>query len=241
MLLAFLLSTVLPGLSLSQARANEQIQVAFADQLEPYVFKDGNRGLEIEIVSAAFASRGITVIAQHFPQIRQRHALEIPDIDAVTTVQQGTVGNYSYSDPYITYHNVAVSLQSRHLDLKTIEDLRNYTVTAFPLAHKYLGQSFYKMAQANQRYTEPADQFNLNRLLYRGASDVVISDQRIFMWITKAHMPPNEAVYPVTVHPLFPKTHFRLACRQARICQEFNLGLKTIRNNGTYQKIWAEY
>lgn len=224
------------------ACADPVVRIAFGESLEPYVMSSGDSGIEIDIIRAAFQARGYQIHTEYFSQPRLPMALEKEEIDAVATLGQQSGVKAVFSDVYISYEDEAITLADRHLTLKSPNDMQRLSVLAFSHARRYLGPAFADMARRNPRYSETADQLNQTRLMYRGLVDVVISDRRIFQWMSRKQMQQfHERVQPVDEHRMFPPTTYRLACRTPQLCAQFNQGLKDIQANGQYQKILEQY
>ena len=125
----------------AQAWAQKTIKVAFGESLEPYVMEGGKTGLELEIVRAALQERGYLIEPVFFSQPRLPMAMKSKDIDAVATVGEQAGLQAEYSDVYISYEDVAITLASRHIQLHNPKELGAYRVLAFSLAKQYLGPS----------------------------------------------------------------------------------------------------
>lgn len=223
------------------ATAGQMVRVAFGESLEPYVMAD-DRGIEVDIIRAAFQARGYQISPEYFSQPRLPMALEKNEIDAVATLGQQSGVKAAFSDIYISYEDEAITLSERHLSLKDPRELGRYRVLAFAHARQYLGTAFADMANSNPRYSETADQLNQARLLHRGLVDVVIADKRIFQWMSRRQEQQfKEKARPVDEHRLFAPTTYRLACRSPQLCAAFNQGLKDILASGQYQKILDQY
>ncbi|BEV73071.1 MULTISPECIES: ABC transporter substrate-binding protein [unclassified Paludibacterium] len=224
------------------AGAGTAIRVAFGESLEPYVMVDSNNGIEVDIIRAAFAARGIAVTPQYLSQPRLPSALEQSEIEAVATLGRQSGVHAFFSNTYVAYEDVAIALKQRQLKLAQIHDLEGLNILAFPNATHYLGSEFRALAWRNPHYAETADQINQNRLLYRGAIDVVVSDRRIFQWMDrKQALQFHEKPQPVDIFHLFPPTTYQLACRSQSLCETFNQGLKIIQGNGEYERILNNY
>jgi ABC-type amino acid transport substrate-binding protein len=203
---------------------------------------NSNNGIEVDIIRSAFAARGITVKPQYVSQPRLASVLDHPEIDAVATLGRQSGIRAYYSNTYIIYEDVAITLKSRQIKLTQVADLSRYNVLAFSRAPIYLGAEFRAMASTNPHYAEVADQLNQNRLLYRGAIDVVIADRRIFQWMDrKQEQQFHEKTLPVNMYHLFAPTAYQLACRSLQLCETFNQGLKAIQSNGEYDRILNTY
>ncbi|MGR2664214.1 substrate-binding periplasmic protein [Chromobacterium haemolyticum] len=226
----------------ANAHAHKLVKVAFGESLEPYVMEGGQNGLELEIVRAALQERGYRIEPVFFSQPRLPMALKNKDIDAVATVGEQAGLQAEYSDVYISYEDVAITLSSRRIQLHQTKELGAYRVLAFSLAKQYLGEAFKDMAKNNPNYAETANQVDQNRLLFRGSVDVVVADRNIFAWMNhKLATQFKEKTAPVDIHRLFPPTVYRMAFRSAPLRDEFNQGLRAIQKNGVYKQIVNRY
>jgi len=218
--------------------ADKIVSIAFGESMSPYISEHGTSGMEVEIIRAALQARGYQLRAVSVSQPRLTQALQRPDVDAVATISQPSYPQAPCSSVYISYDNVAITLASHPLALNDLHDLARYRVQAFPLAKNNLGAAFAAMARHNPDYAESANQVDQNRLLYRGAIDVVIADRHIFAAMNeKMRQETDEQPQPVKIYHLFTPTPYRLAFKQTRLRDEFNLGLLAIQRNGQYQQI----
>ena len=137
---------------LTAARAD--IIVGFGVNKPPYVFERDRAGLEYEIVMASLAAAGIQAQPYFAPQGRLHALLANRLIDVITTTSEQSGVEAYYSDVYIVYQNYAITLSDRHLDIRTIEDLSRYSVTAFQRASTNLGPQFRAAIASSPQYTE---------------------------------------------------------------------------------------
>lgn len=163
----------------------EPLRLGFGTNKPPYVFEGEARGLEYEIVVAAAQRAGLLVEVSYAPMERLHLMLRRGLIDAIATTNTQSGISAFYSEPYITYQNVAVALRERHYNIQRIADLGQYSVSAFQRARFLLGNEFQRMAESNPRYHEEARQIARNRLLYSGRIDVVVADMRIFRYFNR--------------------------------------------------------
>ena len=126
-------------------------------------------------------------------------------------------------------------------NISKVSDLKSKNIIAFQNATKYLGNEFATMAKLNDKYREEAKQITQNKLLYKSRTDVVVGDQNIFKYFTKQIKDEIDTNQEVQYHNLFPKTEYTLGCHSKKIIDDFNVGLATIKKNGTYEKIVSKY
>jgi polar amino acid transport system substrate-binding protein len=50
-----------------------------------------------------------------------------------------------------------------------------------------------------------------------------------------------DTAQPLTFHPIFPPTSYHVAFRDTALCDDFNRGLKHLRDSGEYDRIVARY
>lgn len=224
---------------LTAARAD--IIVGFGVNKPPYVFERDRAGLEYEIVMASLAAAGIQAQPYFAPQGRLHALLANRLIDVITTTSEKSGVEAYYSDVYIVYQNYAITLSDRHLDIRTIEDLSRYSVTAFQRASTNLGPQFRAAIASSPQYTEQAKQVTRDILLFAGRVDVAIADRRIFDYFRKEIGSLVDIRQPVTYHAIFPPTPYRAAFRDVALRDSFNRGLATIRRNGSYADIQRKY
>jgi ABC-type amino acid transport substrate-binding protein len=242
MLRRAVVAALLLSIAAFHAEAGADVCIAFGESLDPYVMDNASRGIEVDIIRAAFQARGIRIHTASFSQPRLPAALDKKDIDAVATLGSQSGVKAFFSEVYIAYEDEAITLSERHLVLKNPHDMEHLNVLAFSHARSYLGPAFADMASHNPHYGETADQLDQARMLYRGLVDVVIADRYIFRLMSDKQAETfKEKVLPVDEHHLFPPTTYQLACRTAQLCDTFNQGLNIIRENGKYQQIIDQY
>ena len=132
----------------------------------PYVMESGTEGIEVEIAEQALAAAGYKMIGLQFPPARGLAMQRAGQLDVLLTVDEGIGGKDYFSEPYIVYQNVAITLASRNLQIKRIEDLANHSVAAFQNAEVILGERFKTLVLNHTNYKEYSQQIIQNNLLY---------------------------------------------------------------------------
>lgn len=219
----------------------EPLRMGFGNHKPPYIFENQQRGLEYEIVVAALKSAGFEVPQPYYaPMARLHLRLKRGELDGIATTQEDGGGAF-YSDVYIEYHNVLVALAKRRLQINSIADLANYSISSFQRSRFFFGPEFQVMAEHNPRYREEPRQINRNRLLYAGRVDLIIADRRIFRYFNAQVSDQVDVSQAITLYPLFPATRYQLGFRLEAQRDRFNQGLKAIRESGEYQRIEQKY
>lgn len=238
-LLLLLVGLVLPGLPAAWA---ETLVVGFGSYKPPYIFETGNTGLEYEIVVAVAREAGLTVQPFFAPQERLHQMLAEGGIDALTTTSEQSGVKAFYSQPYIRYHNFAVTLAERRIVLRNVADLGRYSVSSFQRARSLLGPDFQAMTVANPLYREEPQQLRRNQQLMGGRVDVIVGDRRIIQYHLKHEMAGQPGMgKPLAWHELFAPTNYRMGFRNAAQRDRFDAALATLRKRGDYAAIEQRY
>lgn len=241
------LFTALAGLTLSlglglPAWAQRTVaRVGMGLPRPPYLLDSGVEGLEYEIAEAALAAGGYSMVAVVVPPARGLSMQRAGQLDGLLTVDEGIGGNDFFTETYLTFQNVAITLASRGLQIKRIEDLANYSVAGFQNANVILGDRFKTVANRNPNYVEYSRQITQPNLLFSAHVDVVVGDQRIFRYFTGQIDPKVYAGQEVTIHPIFPLNPRKAVFKDADVRDGFNAGLKLIQANGVYEAIVKKY
>ncbi len=207
----------------------------------PYILESGQAGMEVEIVEQALAAVGYKMNGLQFPPTRALAMQRAGQLDVLLSVDEGIGGKGFFSAPYITYYNVAITLASRNIVLKSVEDLSRYSVATFQNASMVMGERFKAMAEHHANYQEYPQQIIQDNLLFTGHVDVVVGDRLIFRYFSTRLDPKIPADQPVTVHNLFPPAPRKAVFLDAELRDRFNAGLKTIQANGAYDAILKKY
>lgn len=226
----------LPASSFAQT-----IVVGLGTHKPPYVFENENTGLDYELVEAALEHAGLEMKPYYAPLERLHRMLQYQELDAMATTSQTSGVAAHYSDVYIEYQNIAVSLRHRNIRLDAVEDLGAYSISAFQRARYILGPGFQQAIAGNTRYREEARQITRNLLLYAGRVDVMIGDRRIIRAFNSEIADRVDVSQPVTEHGLFAPTGYRVGFVDASVRDRFDQGLLAIRTNGRYQAITQRY
>ena len=223
------------------AGGSDVLRIGFGTNKPPYVFENEKRGLEYDIVVGAAKKAGFDVQPVFAPLTRLRHMLAEHEVDAITTTGPQSGESACYTAPYIEYHNVAMALASRHLDIRRIEDLSRYSVSSFQRSRELLGEDYHRMADANPRYREEANQVTRNSLLFSGRVDVIVGDTRIIAYFNHSAAGQMDVTQPVTVYELFQPVFYSVGFTDPVRCAALDRGLAELRKSGDYARIEQSY
>ena len=223
--------------------AAREVTLAVGRSLAPYVILPEWRGIEYDVVRRAFELSGHTATPRSLPLARVTKEFEGGGVDAAMTMSPNSGLKALYSEPYIAYRNYAITLARRDLTITSAADLADKSVVAFQNASRFLGPEYKTAVERNPRYREEAHQVVQPTLLFLDRIDVVVADRNIFTWF--ANDPEvrgkTDTTQAVRFHPLFPPTEYRLAFRDAALRDDFDRGLKQLRDSGEYARIVASY
>ncbi|MEH6458672.1 substrate-binding periplasmic protein [Chitinimonas sp. JJ19] len=229
---------------LSSAHAKE-VTMAFGEKIPPFCFPQTNSGIELEVIGEALAYRGHVLKPVYFPFARIPVAFKNREVNAAMTDLGEDLSPYGakYGDPAVIYDNVLITLKSRNLYLRQPSDLKGLSVISFQGAiNRY--PDWLNPVKQDGNYYEQNDQKVQVLTLDKGRYDVVLSDRSIFRYFT-LQMKKTEGFLPkpvqehrfTTVNP----QDYRPVFRDAGVRDDFNAGLKQLKESGRFQAIYDKY
>jgi len=223
----------------------KDVLMAFGQDIPPYIFTKHDKGIEIDIISAALAHKGHTLKPLYFPLGRIPIAFRNKLVDAAMGdmgINLKSDGGF-YAEPAVIYDNVFITLKSRNISIKKPKDLDFLQVVSFQGAEKRYPNWLKKVAEEN-RFFGISDQLSQVKLLHLERYDVVLSDRYIFKYFVKQMMLMNVLeVGEVDEHKFTTADpdDYRPVFRDKKIRDDFNLGLKKLKESGEFQKIYDKY
>lgn len=221
------------------------VTMVFGEKIPPFCFPETNSGIEIEVIGEALAYRGHVLKPSYVPLARIPHEFKNGVIAAAMTdlgEDMQPHGGY-YGDTAVTYDNVFITLKERKLSIKTPADLEGLSVLSFQGAVKRYPAWLAGPARAG-KYSEQYNQSLQVLTLDRGRYDVVLSDRNIF----KYHALELEKQQGITLKPVQEHSFvavnpldYRPVFRDKKIRDDFNVGLKHLKDTGRFQAIYDRY
>jgi polar amino acid transport system substrate-binding protein len=222
---------------------SKEVKVVFSYSTPPYVFKDGS-GIVLSIVKEALAHKGHTIEPIFANMGRASELFRDGYVDA-TSITQTTSGLEAfYSDDFMQYHNAAFILKKRHIKIEKLEDLKDFHIIAFQNAHLYLGEDFGRVARlADKKYMEVADQKQQVLMFLNGRTDVAVMDRHIFTFYKNLLIQENKVDKNIEIEliELFSPTPYKTAFKDEKLRDDFNAGMKHLKETGRYDEIYNEY
>ena len=174
-------------------------------------------------------------------RVRSIEDVEEGKVDGAITINENSgIKNVFYTDSHITYQNVAITLQSRNYQIDKVSGLGAYKVLAFQNAIKYLGDEFAKMAENNDKYKETAKQEKQIPLLFLDRTQALVLDINIFKYFRREEKSVDTSS-AVSIHEVFPPSHYKMAFLNKDIRDDFNAGLILLKSSGKYENIISRY
>ncbi|MCE3263263.1 MAG: putative amino acid-binding protein [Pseudoduganella sp.] len=230
---------------LAQAALAAEVTMAFGEKIPPFCFPETDSGIELEVMREALAYRGHVLKPRYYSFARVPVAFKAGEVEAAMTdlgEDMSAWGAY-YGNPAVFYDNVFITLKERKLNITRPEDLHGLTVISFVGAAKRY-PAWLDAVRKEGRYYEQNDQALQVLTLDRGRYDVVLSDRNIFKYFTlQLKLNKSFKPKPITEHA-FVKLNpmdYRPVFRDPAIRDDFNAGLRHLKENGRFQAIYQKY
>jgi polar amino acid transport system substrate-binding protein len=228
--------------------SSKALVIGFSYNIPPFVMDNGTKGLEIDIVKEAFKHKGHTFKVVQLSYKRLQIAVLKMGLDGAAAVRK-TDDKTFYSDNFIAFRNFAITKKKAGLIINKISDLKDKNIYAWQNAYKDLGEEFKTLfspqvtALYRKKYKEVPVQMNQVKAFWQGRGDrVIVIDEAIFKWFTKQLSTEIDTRDELVYHKIFQSdTKFQVNFKEVKIRDDFNEGLKYIKEKGIYQKILIRY
>lgn len=218
----------------------KEINLVIGDELPPYIFKNSSKGIEFEIVKEALEFKGHQLVPTYVPLARLLRQLRNPRADGALTINKNfdTKGMY-LSAPYITYHNVLISLHRKKQKFNTISDIRDKSILAFQNSRKYLGSKYSNATNTCRYFKEMNNQRSQVAILLKDRVDAIVIDKNIFLYHYRNFK--REIRSDVKLHHVFDPSQYQVLFKDEKIRDDFNQGLRYLKDTGRYDDILKKY
>ena len=232
------------GAAASADNSNKVYRVAMNAEFAPFESLDSSnqvQGFDVDLMNALAQAGNFKVEYKHQPWDSLFPALANSDADmliSAVTITDERKQTMAFSDPYYTITQIVLVPQGKSVasvnDLKNLDKVGVVTGQTGDLAvQKILGATSDKIV----RY----ETFALAaKEIENGSVDVVISDSAVVANYVKNNGDKGFAMVQV---PDFAEEHYGIAVAKdnTELLNTFNAALKTIKENGEYQKILDKY
>ena len=207
----------------------------------PFILEDTNSGLQLDLIRAALLPDYFVKFIS-VPLGRNITSYQRMNVDGIATLPIGYQHPNMYiSKPYIDYQNVAISLAESDFTIESIDDLSGKSVAAFQNAKKFLGEDFSKKMAYLMDYREIADQMKQISMLYSRNTEVIVLDSRIFKYFIRENAGQTRYKKAINIHYIFDERSYVAGFNTKELCEQFDLGIAKIREQGIYQQILDKY
>ncbi len=227
------------------------VRVTFNTDKPPFAFRDDKgqaAGIEVDVLRTALARMGHTMRASTVSKSRLLMTVGT-EADIAASVQGKDSSNVFFSDNFVEYSNVAISRKASHVRIDSLADLDGQRFVIWQRGWADLGPAFQAKYQPDAQgrlrdnYFQSSTQDVQARVFWAGRVEVIVIDRTIFEWyrreLGKAGVKVDDAL---VYHDIFKSTTgFAAAFANARLRDQFNATLKTMRADGSYQEILNRY
>lgn len=227
----------------------QTLKVAFGNVRPPYIIEERGllTGIELDVVKESLLLSGYKIEQVQLPTKRLSLAIPKMGFDIVVGVDTQDP-RYYYSDEYIEFKNYAVAKSSRNLKLMSIENLKNYTVGAWPLAWQQCGAKYKALFSPNKEgifpegYFEPVTAESQNKMFWMDRIDVSVLNKMTFNYYKNFLRKTLNTTADVVYYDIFPdKVKYFVAFKDEKMRDDFNNGLAQLRRSKRYNRIFDSY
>lgn len=241
--LALLSLTLISPILISEAALADKPELTTAISLDipPYVMENATKGLEVDLMRRALADASLSFTQMPYAELQT--AVQQGGVDVSIGVRRSDDAGVHYSEPFITFENVAVSRKSDDLKIDTVDDLGDHKVLTWQGADRELGEAFERLfgpgAPHRGHYVEVANQKEQVRQFWEDKGSIAVIDRSIFVYFTKEL---GHAMNEADLHRLFPPiTDFRVAFKDPALRDTFNLRQAEMCRTGEYEALLERY
>ncbi len=226
----------------------QRVTIILPEDIPPWVIHTERRGIAVDMIREIFQYHRYRVDFVFTPLRRLQETFDTNELaDGVALVEAEKVsGNYYYSDELTCFTTALISLEKNNFEVNDLDDLKNRRITAFQDA-KIIFQEVGELAKINPEYRElRGSQEGQVAQLFCGRADFILIDTTIFnYWCRETEITETDA--PVYFHDLsiFPTiivdSPTKAVFKNKKLCDEFNLGLRQLKNSGQYEEIIQSY
>ena len=240
-------SALLLAISLMASNAafsqSKEIVASFGSTLPPYVMEDGPSGILVDLLKDCLEPSGYKVRSKLHPYARRLVEFETDSVDVVTDVNEKVINDKKlegyYTGYVYAYENFLFSLADRKLEVKTIEELSEYSLLSWQGAIAHIGGKYADMAKQHKNYSETYNQKNQLRMLFSRRVDFVQMDGNIYEYYRQQMLKESglDVTVSVNILPLFGKSPngFMFKTEAARDACVANL--ETVKKNKKYKDV----
>ncbi|WP_294967074.1 transporter substrate-binding domain-containing protein, partial [Sulfurimonas sp.] len=221
-------------------KKSDVLNIALSYDKAPFMFsKTSNKGIEADLIREILESEDYKVELHQMSRLNMAKLLDInPAFDAISLPLKVN-DNMFYSDDFISYENYVITRKSDNIKLNKLNDLKKVDFVAWKEAYNDLGEEFYKLFNpdnglSRSKYNDRVSQKDQHKLFFSKKIDAIVVDKTTFEWYKMSMKIDDEYNY----HKLFPLSKsYPVTFRSEKVRDDFNKGLKKIKDSGRYEEI----
>lgn len=236
----FILTLLLP----LSASAKQELRIGVGN-FPPFFIEEGERGLFLDITNEVFKlmpEYDVTYVFMSNSRL-MREISSGKRVDVACNIFSESKVDAHLSHPIYRYTDVAVSKKNNKFKIESVSDLQDKSIAAYQGAIDLLGNEFKSMALSNAQYTEHPHPSETTLLMAMGQKDIRVGDVYIFLYDIGNGMYKRRNINAnaFTIHRLWPDVFTHMAFKDESIRDKANKAIKTIKSNGTLDRLYKEY
>lgn len=234
------ISLMISNAAFSQSK---EIVASFGSTLPPYVMEDGPSGILIDLLKDCLEPSGYKVTPKLHPYARRLVEFETDSVDVVTDVNEKVINDKKlegyYTGYVYAYENFLFSLADGKFEVKTIEELSEYSLLSWQGAIAHIGGEYADMAKQNKNYSETYNQKNQLRMLFSRRVDFVQMDGNIYEYYRQQMLKESglDVTVPVNILPLFGKSPNGFMFKTEAVRDACVANLESVKKNKKYKNV----
>ncbi|SEM78492.1 basic amino acid ABC transporter substrate-binding protein [Lihuaxuella thermophila] len=241
--LCAIISLILSGCASKQAGTGDALKVGTDAQFPPFEKQEGDgriTGFDADLLQAIAKAGGFKADLQHTGWDPMFEGIDRGKLDAGIggiTITEERKKKYDFTEPY--FEATQVILVPNSSSVKTLKELngKKIGVQSATTGEKVVQDAFGKTYAGLKGYDDlpsAVEDLKLGRL------DAVVADNAVVMEYVKKL---GNSQFKIVEDPSIPKEQYGLIVKKGnkKVLDQLNAGLKKIREDGTYDKIYEKY
>lgn len=143
--------------------------------------------------------------------------------------------------PFFRFQDVAITLKSTQLEIKSVTDLADLSIVSFQGAKTLIGTEYRQAILTSKYYQEIAKPMQQAKLLTEGMVDVSIGDKYIFLANFSAWKKEDTNISNYNFHYIFPPFYSSMGFNEQKHCDAFDKALIKFKTSGDYEIVYQKH
>lgn len=201
----------------------------------PWSFAEGNtiKGAEVDFIAAALNQKGVSFKFEISGYDRLLDRIGKKQLDFASPIPDELIQKFggAKTDDYMFYTDIAMTLKGKKIS--TYKNLHGMRIVSYQQAKNFLGKDFQNALKMAKSYKELAERDGQIRMLKSKRVDVVVGEKQILLGLAKKYKIRDK----VEVGLVLKKWNIQGLVFDKKLLNDFNEGLKKIKQDGTYDAI----